>query len=467
MQTYQEYIDAVAEGRRTAFIGEAIARHMGSFEYKTAETADEYDAQRNVTINEAAKYFYNLSGRKKVDFTASNNKIASNFFHRLNTQRATYSLGNGLTFDADGVKDRLGAKFDTDLFVCALNALKHGVCFGFWNVDRLHVFPVTEFVPLWDEEDGSLRAGIRFWCLDMKTKPTYAVLYEEDGYTKYKSAPGTTGLSLTETEPKRAYRQTIAHTDAGGDEVIGEANYGRLPVVPLYANRQRQSTLIGMRAAIDCFDLVQSGFCDDIIDTAQVYWIIGNALGMEDDEVQRFLDRLRVNHIAVADTNNSSVTPYTQEPPYNAREACLNRIAASIYRDFGAFNPEDVTAGAVTATQINAAYQPMDEEADAFEYQIIEFVQQILALQGIDATPQFKRNRISNQLEQVQMVMQEANYLDDETVLSLLPNITPDMIDAILARKDEETADRLEMENEQLRQENEALKQPQEETQEA
>ena len=34
--------------------------------------------------------------------------------------------------------------------------LIHGVSFLFWNVDRLHVFPLTEFAPLWDESTGAL-----------------------------------------------------------------------------------------------------------------------------------------------------------------------------------------------------------------------------------------------------------------------------------------------------------------------
>lgn len=436
MLTYQEFQTAVASGRGVAFIGEAIAKHIGSAEYKLAVTADEYDAQRNVTINQAARYIYSLNGSKTMDFTASNNRIASNFFHRLNNQRCTYSLGNGLTFDTEGVKEQLGDKFDTDLFVLASYALKHGVSFGFWAYDRLHVFPLTEFVPLWDEEDGTLRAGIRFWCLDWARKPVYAVLYEEDGYTKLRTRDGETGLELCVTEEKRAYRYTVAHTDAGGDEIIGENNYSALPIVPLYPNRMKQSTLVGMRASIDSYDLIASGFANDLTDTAQIYWILGNAMGMDDAEVQRFMDRLRLSHVAVADTDNTSISPYTQEPPYAAREAYLDRISATIYRDFGAFNPEDVAAGNVTATQINAAYQAMDEEADAFEYQIIEFVQQILALQGFEGTPQFKRNRISNLSEQVQMVMMEANYLDDRTVLELLPNISVDKIDEILANRD-------------------------------
>ena len=443
MKTFQDFEQAVEKGRLLQFLRDAIEEHRNSKEFRLAEIADEYDAQRNTTITETVQRIYSLAGAPMEDFTASNNRIASNFFHRLNTQRLTYSLGNGVTFDEKGVKDRLGNAFDNDLFFCAYNALKHGTAFGFWNVDRLHVFPLTEFVPLVDETNGALRAGIRYWSLKWNKKPVYAVLYEEDGFTKFRSKGGKSGLALEEYEPKRAYKQTIAHTEAGGDEVIGEENYGALPIVPLYANRQHQSTLVGMRAAIDSFDLIQSGFANDLTDCAQIYWILGNSMGMSDEDVQQFMDRIRLAHVAVADTDNSSVTPYTQQPPYEAREAYLSRIASSIYRDFGALNPEDVRAGNITATQIMAAYQAQDEEADAFEFQIIEFVQQVLKLMGLDGVPLFNRNRIANETEQVNMVMAEASYLDDETVLKLLPNISPDMIDDILARRDVETADRL------------------------
>lgn len=455
MLTFQDFQAAVERGDTLKFIRDAIQEHRNSDAYKIAVDADEYDAQRNVTINETVKRLYSISNTvdketgveqmgvsQHTDTTASNHHIASNFFHRLNTQRVTYSLGNGVTFDTDGVKDKLGDKFDTDLSEIAYNSLKHGVSFGFWNVDRLHVFPLTEFVPLIDESDGSLRAGIRYWSIDWKRKPVYAVLYEEDGYTKYKSK-GKSGLTLEEMEPKRAYRQTVAHTEAGGDEVIGEENYSSLPIVPLYGNKQHQSTLVGMRAAIDSYDLIQSGFANDVTDCAQIYWLLGNALGMDDNDIQHFMDRLRFSHVAVVDTDNSTAEPYTQEPPYNAREAYLTRISNSIYRDYGAFNPEDVAAGNITATQIRAAYQAQDEEADAFEYQIIEFCQNILALQGLEGTPQFDRNRVANELEEVNMVVAEAEWLDDETILDLLPNITPDMKDAILERRDVQDAQRL------------------------
>jgi hypothetical protein len=448
MLTYQDFTEAVNNGRLLSFLRKAINQHRDNDEYKMAVIADEYDRQRNRTINEVMQKFYDANGIQYVDFTARNNRIASNFFHRLNKQRCTYSLGNGVTFEDSGIKDKLGKKFDTDLYKLAYKALIHGVAFGFWNVDRLHVFPLTEFVPLWDEDDGTLRAGIRYWCLDWNKKPVTAVLYEEDGYTKYRSENGRNGLNLAEIEPKHSYKQTIQHTEAAGDEVVGEDNYGSLPIVPLYGNDAKQSSLVGMRAAIDSYDLIQSGFANDLQDCAQIYWMIGNALGMENEDVRQFMDRIRLQHIAVVDTDNSSVTPYTQDVPYEGREAYLSRISNSIYRDFGAFNPEDVAAGNITATQIRAAYQAQDEEADAFEYQIIECVQQILALQGLEGTPQFSRNRIANQQEEVNMVVSEAEWLDDETVLDLLPNITPDMKEAIMERKDVQDAQRLQSDDE-------------------
>ena len=86
----------------------------------------------------------------------------------------------------DATKELLGPHFDRDLIDLAYRALIHGVSFGFWNLDRLHVFPLTEFVPFWDEREGTLRAGARFWRLD-PSRPMQVVLYEEGGYTRFES----------------------------------------------------------------------------------------------------------------------------------------------------------------------------------------------------------------------------------------------------------------------------------------
>ena len=85
----------------------------------------------------------------------------------------------------------------------------------------------------------------------------------------------------------------------------------------------------------------------------------------------------------------------------------------------------------------------MDENASDFEYQVSEFIQQLLGIMGVEDKPVFKRTRISNQKEQVDMVVAEAQWLDQETILRKLPNIAPDEVQAILDRLVEEEQDRM------------------------
>lgn len=450
MLTYQDYERAVAVGQVRDFIARAIAEHMRSDDYITAVDADLYDRRRNVTINNYTRMIQQRTKNPLVDITAANNRIASNFFHRLNTQRCAYSLGNGVTFtqkearnengrvvQIDVNREKLGYRFDTDLYNWGYKALIHGVAFGFWNHDRLYVFPLTEFAPLWDEKDGTLRAGIRFWRLD-RDKPAVVELYTEEGYAVYKSMGGENSFAdIAEAEEMRPYKLIYAQTPADGARIVGAENYGRLPIVPMWGSKLKQSTLVGMREQIDAYDLIQSGFANDLSDCAKIYWIIQNCGGMKDEDLQDFLDRIHNNHIASVDTRGfdgdarSNLTPYTQDVPYSATDVFLQGMRASIYEAFGALDVHSIAASS-TNDHIDAAYQPLDEEADDFEYQVIEAVQQVLRLIGIEDTPQFKRNRISNVKEMTDAVMSAANLLGQRMALKKLPFVTVDEVDEIM-----------------------------------
>lgn len=454
MKTYQDYEKAKVENRTIDFITNAINEYRASEDYKTALDADEYEAERNVTICKYIKKVYTMSGQAVADITSANNRIASNFFHRLTTQRCAYSLGNGISFASakrqivsdgsiavDATKDRLGADFDTVLYDAAHYARIHKVSYMFWNLDHADYFKMTEFLPLYDENDGSLRAGFRFWSLDWDTRPVTIVVYEQDGYEKYRTKDGSKGLDIAMYEPKRAYKQQIAHNEVDPDEIVGESNYSHLPIVPFWGSKNRQSDLIGMRSKIDAYDLVKSGFANDLEECAEIYWIISNAMGMNDEDLAKFRDRIKLNHIVAADTANSPVNGYTHEIPVNARETLLKSLHDQIYEDYGGLDVHTVAAGS-TNDHLEAAYQPMDEEADDFEYQIIKCVRGILAILGIDDMPIFNRNRICNQMERTQMVMNTASVLDTRTIIEKLPFITPDEVDGILMRMDADSAER-------------------------
>lgn len=445
MYTFQDFEEA---DDKVAFIRSAIEQYKTTEEYKTALVADEYDAHRNTTIRETVKFLYTASGTPIEDPTASNNRIGSNFFNRLNTQRCMYSLGNGVSFidpfeAAKGAEDKtkkaLGKNFDHTIKEAGYYSLIHGVSYLFWNMDKVHFFKMTEFVPLEDEDDGSLRAGIRFWQLD-STKPLNAVLYEEDGYTKYHT--GKDG-AFEESSPKRGYKVTYKYTEAGDIISTSEENYGAFPIVRMYGSRLKQSTLVGMREAIDSFDLIQSGFANDLTDCAQVYWIVENYGGMEQDDLAEFLDKLKLNHVANIDSAaGGHVSPYTQEIPHQARKAYLDDIRSRIYEDFGALDVHTISAGA-TNDHIDAGYQPLDENAADFEHWVGDAITRLLSLQGIDDSPVFRRIRISNQREQVDMVLKEAQFLDYGTILRKLPNLTPDEAEAVMVNIERENMARM------------------------
>lgn len=462
MLTYQDYEKAVASGNKLDFIMQAIQEHKSSKDYLTAVTADTYDQEKNKTINEYVKMMFTLTGMKVKDFTASNAKLASNFFNRLSTQKCTYSLGNGVSFtkhiekkiDKDGTeisvdttKEKLGDKFDTVLKNIGYFGIIHGLSFGFVNIDKVHLFKLTECVPLWDEYTGALRIGIRFWQLDTD-KPMIVELYEEDGVTKYRENKDTG--KLEETAKKTAYKITTRKAPIDTEAtIVGEDNYnGKLPIVPFWGSRLHQSILIGKQQTIDSFDLINSGFANDLTDCSEIYWLLENCGGMSDAELQQVRDRMKLTHMLPADTSNGGkITPFVQEIPYQARKERLDSLRAQIYEDFACLDVHTIAAGA-TNDHIDAGYQPVDDAADDFEYQVIEFVQQVLALMGIDDTPVFKRNKISNQKDQTEMVLMAAQYLDDETVLSKLPFITPDEVPGIMARRDTANENRFEPDEE-------------------
>ena len=449
MKTYQDYLKAKQTGSVIDFIKAAITEYRTSNEYRIACDADEYERENNITIMEFMRLIFTEDGQQAVDFTAANNQIASNFLHRLVTQRVAYSLGNGISFANaekeskngkwtvnDKTKKALGKDFDTVLYSAGRYARLHRVSYLFWNLDHADLFKATEFCPLLDENTSGLGAGIRFWSLDWNNKPVTVVFYEQDGYTKFRTKDGSTGLDLVEIEPKRGYKQKIARNKVDPDEIIEESNYSAIPIIPFWGSQHKQSDLVGMRSKIDAYDLVKSGFANDLEDCAQIYWIVGNAIGMTEDDLAKFRDRLKMKHIAVMDTDNTNITPYTQEIPTQARAVLLESLRSQIYEDYGGLDVISFSGGqSKTATEIEAAYQPMDEEADDFEYQCIKAIRGILDILGIDDMPIFQRNRVSNRMEQTQMVMMAANYLDRETLVRKLPFITPDEVEAVIERK--------------------------------
>ena len=318
-----------------------------------------------------------------------------------------------------GTSDRLGKSFDSELVNGGKMAMDGAVSFGFWNVNHIEFFRVGDsvgnpaFVPIWDRFNGdTLKAGIRFWYINEANNQQvlYATLYEIDGLTEYIWDDGN-GRVRT---PKRPYIQSYQENDAEGRNNVRYSNYKRLPIIPLWANKQHVSEIERLRRHIDVYDLNLNGIANDLSDEI-IFWILQGAAGFDDVETMQFINKIRSQHVADIPPD-SEVQPVPVNPPIEGKSALLTRLEHDIYKIFSALNIDEIKGGAITATQIRAAYEDFNHVTDDYETQISTFLDSLLELIGVEDTPTFTRSLLINVEETSSIVLQSAQHLSDEYV---------------------------------------------------
>ena len=439
--TYQDYLEVLETNSETQliqFVLNAIHEHKRSEKYEMAVIADEYFRHLNRTIIDYQKLLYTVSGKVVPDNYSANYKLSSNFFFQFVTGLNQYLLSNGVTWGNPSTEKRVGKDFDKQLQYAGERALVGSCSFGFMNYDHLEVFGFTEFKPMYDEDNGALCAGIRFWQLSNQ-KPLHAILYDSDGYMHFVWKDGVGTI----IEPKTPYKITARKTDVGGVENFDGANYPTFPIVPFFGIN-KQSELVGRREQIDCYDLIKSGFANTVDEASLIYWTITGAAGMRDMDLVKFVERIKTVH-AAAMGEGQSAEAHSVETPYASREALLDRLRNDLYDDFMAADTRNVASGSVVTAQIEATFHNLDLKANLYEFNVLDFIDGILKVLGIDDEASFTRSKIINQQEQVGVVLSAADYLDDEFVTRKVLDVLGDgdQADEVLKRRDAEDMARI------------------------
>lgn len=436
MTTYQDLLAVgPVEQNRIDFILAAIAEHQQSDAYKLATDAEAYYHGENPTIMRYEKIVRDALGKVHKNTAAANHKIASSFLKFAIRQKCSYLLGNGVTFTNPDTKKKLGRTFDGLTLKIAKAAKIEGVCFGFWNYDHIERFKFTEFVPLYDEEDGTLKAGVRFWQL-APDKPRRITLFELDGYTDYIQNKRDENEPVMVLNEKRPYKTVTRWNIAEGEEILAGKNYPSFPIVPLKNGTRSQPELKGRQGAIDALDLLSSGMVNNVDEASIIYWLIQGAGGMDEVDDANFLAQVVRSHVAHAETDQS-VSPHQLEAPVAASESALAMLRERLYSDFSCVNPTAITVGNQTATAILANYSVLDQDTDDFETYVTDFIEGILALAGIDDVPTYTRSRIVNASEELQKVIEASQFTGDayttKKILTILGDA--DQYEAVQAAK--------------------------------
>lgn len=437
VKTYQDLLQARESGREQDvidFIRSAIADHKSSHIYKMAVDAQLYYEGENPTINKYEKVVYNMNGLAEKDMYTANHKIASSFFGFDVDQSVSYLLGNGITFKNDDTLKKLGLKFYEKVCETLTNSMVGGVGFGFWNLDHMDIFGIEEFVPLEDEENGALKAGVRFWQV-ASNKPLRATLYELDGYTEYIQRENE---DMTVLQDKRAYKIHITGAQLDNTRIYNGENYPDFPIVPMKNNKKCRCELSGKHNTIDALDLCTSNMVNNADDNI-TFWILTNCCGMDMRDAQKFIDTVRKTHVAFMDNaeDGAHAEPKTIQAPYEGIEATIERLERRLYQDFQALDTSDEAFNSPTATGLRFRYAALDLKTDRLERNVTEFINGILRLAGIEDEPSYTRNKIINTMEEMQTLVMMEPYVDDEYMTTKALTIVgdADMVEEILKRR--------------------------------
>ena len=422
MYTYNDLQKCTNESDKIAFILSAIADHESSDMFKIGEDAGLFYRGTDRDLEEIQQVVYDREGNA-YNSEKSNHKIVSNLFFIFCTQLVDYQLGNGVIFDNPKVKEQLGGSaFDYDV----QQTLSYAYCDGegYAYVGDNGITPLCFackqhgdeplLVPLKDEDDGAIKAAIRYWRLT-PDHPLRVTLYEIDGVTEYKEIEG----ELTVLTPKKAYKQRTISNDAEGiTETIGEIP-ASFPIVPLkYINGQ--SELVGKKSTLFAYDVVYSGLVNGV-DMNTVYWIIKNADGMSKrDDLNFVADIIRSQ--TIHEPEDVEIRKEEVHSDYQAFESVLAVLRDKLFTDFMAVDVERKLAGNVTTVEIKAAYQNLNLKCDIIERYLSKFIRGILKVKGIDENEpfHFKRPNDINTSEFVTMLMQIAPILGEDTALKLM-----------------------------------------------
>lgn len=455
--TYQDWVDAE---NKEAFIPIVIQRYKDSKDFQVGLEANAYfmgdnpEIMAKVLIKPEVMRVQTEDGEKKSlqSKKVIGNRLSNDFLFRFVVQQNQYLLGNGVTLKDNETKKRLGRSFDTRLQEIGENALLHGVSWGYWNKDHLEGINAVKdalsgFVALCDEITSEPKVGIQFWQLD-RDKPMGVRLFEMDGVTVYRY-PGSGTIDndtkVDIVEKKRAYK-VKTYQDGGGVSLLSEENYSALPVVPLFANKEKRSELThNIKSKIDAFDRIQSDFGDNLDRANDVYWVLNN-FGGDTNDVINMIDM--INKVkAVLNQGNAvgggaTAEPRTIEVPYMARATALDILRKSLYQDYMALDMDEIKGGSLTNVAIKTAMANLNLKADRYEWQCFAFVQNILNLVGVvgeDAEIiRFNRRGIVNESETIANIYMMRADVSRQWALEANPMVNSDEIPTILQEREVE-----------------------------
>lgn len=426
MLTFQDFL---AAENREDFLLQAIAEHENSKKYKIGQLAAEFYAGNDPILEKVKKIIYDLNGMAHKDYFSADSKLKTSYYQIFAMQTVSYSFGNGVAFDNEEIKKKLGSSFDADINDWATYAVNDGEAYAYVTENKITPMSIGSdktkpiFVPLVDVETGAVKAGFKYWRLD-DDKPLRITLYEPQGYTEYEQPYGE---KLSAISDLKAYKGTVTKFEAFDDIVNAETVEG-IPIVKL-SFFNGQSYIANKVNMLTEYNALLSKLSSNSRENDLVYWIIKNCGGMDEIDDNAFLMKIIQSHVAHLDEGQEA-EPKQLVAPHEGILAALETLRKQLFYDFAAIDFERMSGGNITTYEIKQAYANKDLYADRFEMNFARAMEQVLKLMGYEGeTYRLTRSRLIDVNGESQVILSEAPYFGEEVTTKRLCE-THGMIDS-------------------------------------
>lgn len=394
---------------------------------------------RNGAAMEGKRYYENDNGirrKKRVDellagarrdrnpLRNADFRVSHNWHQLLVNQKASYMFTYPPMFDCgiDVINEKinavLGEEFPRKVKNLAIDAANCGIAWLHCWVDskgnfHYNTVPMEEIYPLYDGGlDPSMEYLLRIYDIrerDDSMVRKVEIWNEREALFFRKESTGS-------LEPDRCF-------DRG--KYCWEHGMGEIPFVPFYNNRSHSGDLSMVKDLIDQYDLVVSGFANDLADIQEVIFVLRNYGGEDLNTFLSELKRYKAIKVEGDSLNAGGVETMSIEIPIEARVKFLEILKRQIFISGQGVDPDPAAFGNSSGVALKYLYSLLEIKAGLLETEFRSGFKTFLRLvlrylnapEDLPVIQIYTRNAIENDLEAAEIAQKSEGLISRETVL--------------------------------------------------
>ncbi|WP_182185548.1 phage portal protein [Pectinatus frisingensis] len=391
---------------------------------------------------------------------SADNRVPRNFYGLLVNQKASYMFTAPPLFDVGSqesnqvISDTLGdiyAKNCKDLCVKASNT---GMAWVHYWVDDKQVFDygiidAKEIIPIWDSHlNKKLLAVLRVYKNiddEGKTWNIYEYWTDTECWSFQKLDDDTIDCELI------PYSMFMNFADAGSGTAPNQLkhDFGKIPFIPFPNNNICTGDLDNIKALVDTYDKVYSGFANDLEDIQEIIFLLTNYNGANLNEFLADIKKYKTVKLqSIGADDHSGLETLTIDIPVEAREKLLDMTRKAIFEQGQGVDPQPQDFGNASGVALKYLYSLLELKAGLMETEFrLGFgmlIRAICDLKGIKIktlTQTWTRTAIANDLELATICKDSVGIISNKTILKNHPFVeNADEEEKRLAKEKEQLA---------------------------